>query len=131
MLHEIDGRCPNCRESASTSIGSLHSVKHEETKRVGNLFLPDQPSRDLLDFEEPSWETQYVRLSTRRTGPGSGKIDVLPEACSRLSPLEDHSRAETERHLTRQVIRYFQGNLAPEDAEHLILCFSAGDQLIG
>lgn len=131
MLHSLHGECPNCTASASRTLASFHAVKEGDSRHFGNLFLPDGPTRSLLELDAIDWEHERVELCTRRRGPGAGQVDVEAEAVKRLQPSDPALRKAAELHLTKQVMRYFCGRLDHRDAERMILSWDAADALIG
>lgn len=131
MLHLSDGDCPNCNRGTSGVIGSFHPVKSPQSRVFGNLFLPDKPTRRLLELSTIDWDSELLELTTARRGPGPGLIQVDAEAVPRIAPLSPSQRDEAEQHIVRQVLRYFLGLGSISDGERMILSWSSADVLLG
>lgn len=101
-------------------IGSLHVVRDASTSTFCNLFLPDQPTRTLLSIEASDLTGNTIRLHTRRKGPNSGKIEIDAEVFERVRPFDDVEREKVLTHLKAQVLRFFAGQINPNDSEMLL-----------
>lgn len=131
MLHSPADPCPNCGKMASNAVASMMAVRAVGARYFGNLYLPSKPTRYLHELPDIDWDEEYVVLTSRRRGSGSGMVDVEAEAVQRLSPSDPAIRRATEQHVRSQVLRHFQGELSDSQACSAILSWPMRGQLLG